>query len=229
VPIPPQTRQALAPFFPGAVLDKARYTYQDRANFSITNFVIRCSGNTAAVTVDNIIVFRGPTEAQDPVLWAHELVHVGQYDRLGVEGFAHFYSIDWNGMENEAYSWQNYVQNQMQTNPSFEQQQYYSVASSNPTAPYTDQQWVQAAQQAVPAGVCAVWQGRVGPYGNYGATVSNVCRVPIRITGWHQAVPPYGQPAWIQCNVNCVLRPMSSDEAWSNLPGPMISLYFDYM
>jgi uncharacterized protein DUF4157 len=40
------------------------------------------------VTLIDVIIFRDEQQAADPVLWAHELTHVEQYDRLGVEAFA---------------------------------------------------------------------------------------------------------------------------------------------
>jgi hypothetical protein len=37
-------------------------------------------------------------------LWIHELMHVEQYARLGIDSFANQYSIEWNRIENEAES-----------------------------------------------------------------------------------------------------------------------------
>jgi len=223
-PIPLQIRQILQPFFPPNVLNKAQWVLQDNTGFNLANFVIHCGGNSA-VTLDNVIVFRGPTERDDPILWAHELIHVGQYDRLGVEGFAHFYSIDWNGLENEAYSWENYVAGQI-GNPQSQQTVHYSVApqlQSQQIQPVTDQDWVNAAKATYNAEICAVWQAVPG-----GVQVSNVCRIPIVITGWTQAVPPYGQPVNVQCVSKCIFGPGVTDNAWSTLPGPMVALYFVY-
>jgi hypothetical protein len=40
------------------------------------------------VTLVDVIIFHDEERAADPVLWAHELTHVEQYNRLGIETFA---------------------------------------------------------------------------------------------------------------------------------------------
>ena len=35
-------------------------------------------------------------------MWAHELAHVEQYRRMGVDGFAAAYITDWRAIEREA-------------------------------------------------------------------------------------------------------------------------------
>ena len=46
------------------------------------------NGAVTAVTLGDVILFRDAHLAEDPLLWAHELTHVEQYRRLGVETFA---------------------------------------------------------------------------------------------------------------------------------------------
>jgi hypothetical protein len=46
------------------------------------------TGAVEAVTFADVIVFRDAQCAGNPLLWTHELVHVEQYHRLGVEAFA---------------------------------------------------------------------------------------------------------------------------------------------
>ena len=88
-PVPERIRGPLAPFFPRAVLQKVRYStaWQDAAAQDTLYGVLLGSG-TNAVTLIDVIIFRDEQQAADPVLWAHELTHVEQYDRLGVEAFA---------------------------------------------------------------------------------------------------------------------------------------------
>ena|SRR2546427_488492 len=61
-------------------------------------------GNSAAaaVTLGDVIFFRDTRLAADPLLWAHELTHVEQYRRLGVETFAPQYLRQAWVLENEA-------------------------------------------------------------------------------------------------------------------------------
>lgn len=56
----------------------------------------------AAVTLDDVLVFSSESASQNVWLWAHELGHVEQYRRLGIEGFAARYVSDWRRLESEA-------------------------------------------------------------------------------------------------------------------------------
>ena len=56
-----------------------------------------------AITLGEVILFRpGERGEADPRIWAHELVHVQQYDRWGVRGFAQRYTADHLAVEREA-------------------------------------------------------------------------------------------------------------------------------
>ncbi len=87
--VPKAIRKALAPFFSRAILQKVRYStaWQD-ATTQATLYSVLLGSGANAVTLIDVIIFRDEQHAADPVLWAHELTHVEQYDRLGVEGFA---------------------------------------------------------------------------------------------------------------------------------------------
>lgn len=65
-----------------------------------------------AITLDQTIVFRGAYDAMNNWgSWAHELVHVSQYDSLGVDGFAFIYaSPGAYSLEKQAYDWSATVQ-----------------------------------------------------------------------------------------------------------------------
>jgi hypothetical protein len=88
-PIPPAIRVQLMPFFPRAVLQSVRYStdWDTTAEGTLPYFLLGNS-SVAAVTVGDVIFFRDTHLAEDPLLWAHELTHVEQYRRLGVETFA---------------------------------------------------------------------------------------------------------------------------------------------
>ncbi|MNF05204.1 hypothetical protein D3C80_2048820 [compost metagenome] len=63
-----------------------------------------------AVTLVDIIVFRSEEAAlNDVALWAHELVHVQQYQQWGVAEFARRYSRDYDTVEAPGYAMQRQV------------------------------------------------------------------------------------------------------------------------
>jgi hypothetical protein len=69
-------------------LQAARYsTDWDATAAGILPHLLLGNGAVAAVTLGDVILFRDAYLAEDPVLWAHELTHVEQYQRLGVETF----------------------------------------------------------------------------------------------------------------------------------------------
>ena len=55
-----------------------------------------------AVTLDEVVVFSNANTAKDVQLWAHELVHVRQYEELGVDRFARLYVGSWPVLERQA-------------------------------------------------------------------------------------------------------------------------------
>jgi hypothetical protein len=97
--IPADVKRGLAGKFPPGVLERARYT---TGNIEITlptalgrgqRFM---DGSDYAVVVDDIIVFNVTPPSYDvsPGWWAHEITHVEQYTRWGVDNFA------WRYLEN---------------------------------------------------------------------------------------------------------------------------------
>jgi hypothetical protein len=56
------------------------------------------------VTLIDVVVFRGPSEAADPSMWAHELTHVDQYRDWGVHSLAVQYARNWRSVEDPAYA-----------------------------------------------------------------------------------------------------------------------------
>lgn len=102
-PIPPQVAAALTGYFPPDLLRSVRFRAGQVADLSLPALAFQY-GDAAAVTLDNLVVFDHEADAQtDLKLWAHELTHVMQYRRWGIDGFAARYVADSNGVEREAY------------------------------------------------------------------------------------------------------------------------------
>ena len=80
--IPAAIRKRLAPFS-RTVLQKVRYSteWQD-ATAESALYSLLWAPAAEAVTLGDVIIFRDAQRAADPLLWAHELTHVEQYERL---------------------------------------------------------------------------------------------------------------------------------------------------
>ncbi|WP_445222547.1 DUF4157 domain-containing protein [Bradyrhizobium sp. Pa8] len=78
LPIPPNVRRALTGYIDEDALNRARFKIGDNGFINLAR-LIEQGGQASAVTLIDVIVFRGPSEANDLSLWAHELTHVGQY------------------------------------------------------------------------------------------------------------------------------------------------------
>ena len=103
-PMPPQIYRALRDWFPPSLLAGVRYSLAPTAQFSLPSLAFQY-GDAAALTLGNVILFRNAQAAQsDTKLWAHELTHVTQYQRWGLQGFAARYVRDSNAVEHEAYA-----------------------------------------------------------------------------------------------------------------------------
>jgi Domain of unknown function (DUF4157) len=102
-PMPAMIHRALLGYFPDALMRKVRYVTGQTEAISLPNLAFTY-GDTAAMTLGDVIVFRDERRAQSDVkLWAHELTHVMQYQRLGIEGFADRYVQNSSELEREAY------------------------------------------------------------------------------------------------------------------------------
>ncbi len=101
-PIPQQIQEALRGFIPDHILGKVRYRSGWGNEVALPALSFRF-GDAAAITLDDVVMFRSEQDAQtNPVLWAHELTHVMQYERWGVLDFAKRYVKDFHGVEHEA-------------------------------------------------------------------------------------------------------------------------------
>lgn len=100
-PIPRAVRTRLEGHFPAALLDRVRYRVGNGDELGFPTNSVKT--NAVAITLDDVILFRhGADAAGDIRLWAHELVHVQQYERWGVRGFARRYTRDHRAVEAEA-------------------------------------------------------------------------------------------------------------------------------
>jgi hypothetical protein len=101
-PIPEYVSQRLQPYFPPDILQSVQYNTFDTARIVLDTAVMMLNNDVAAITLDDIVVFRSESVAQDPLLWAHELTHVLQYRARGIDTFANMYTTNAWVLENEA-------------------------------------------------------------------------------------------------------------------------------
>lgn len=103
MPIPPHIRQQLIGYVSEDSLNRARYKIGDNGFVNLAR-LLEQGGTASAVTLIDVIVFIGPSEAEDPALWAHELTHVEQYRDWGVHSFAVQYARNHGSVEDPAYA-----------------------------------------------------------------------------------------------------------------------------
>lgn len=102
-PIPLHIRAQLETWYDFAVLDAARYRVGDEQQISAANAMLQ-NPDVNAVTLIDTIIFRHAKDAEENVaLWAHELMHVQQYQQLGVDEFARRYTRNYDELEGPAY------------------------------------------------------------------------------------------------------------------------------
>jgi hypothetical protein len=102
-PIPDAIRRNLTGFIPDNILNVARYRVKGGGDLTLQVNAIRY-GEAQAITLDYVIVFKEENDASyNPTLWAHELTHVGQFQRWGIHDFAIRYLRSYQDVENEAY------------------------------------------------------------------------------------------------------------------------------
>ena len=110
-PIPAQIRAQLNLLFDDALLNRVRYStdWGAAANGTLQQFILG-NGHAVAVTLDDVVVFQSPADAASNVLlWAHELGHVEQYQRMGIDSFAARVVTAYWTVENEAKNRANWV------------------------------------------------------------------------------------------------------------------------
>lgn len=99
--VPPEVRKALEPYFEPEVLNSTRWSLAGH-DLGAGTLLARWYYEEGAVTLRDVIVFSDAQVARNVWLWAHELAHVEQYRRYGIDGFARRYATDWRALEAEA-------------------------------------------------------------------------------------------------------------------------------
>jgi hypothetical protein len=101
-PLPASVYRGLLGYFPPTLLQKARFGSRGADRIALPALAFTY-GDAKAVTLGDVILFRDEQAAQtDLTLWAHELTHVMQYQRWGMDGFASHYVADSSAVEQEA-------------------------------------------------------------------------------------------------------------------------------
>jgi Domain of unknown function (DUF4157) len=101
-PMPRAIREQLAGYFPVMLLDRVRYRIGWSERRTLQSGLFRLIDARAVALID-VIVFRDGALAGDPVIWAHELAHVQQYDEWGTLQFARRYLRDPRAIESDAW------------------------------------------------------------------------------------------------------------------------------
>ena len=104
-PIPASIRAALAGYVPGS---RSRTRSLARRGRRALDAAKRHAGfgDTPAVTLDDVIVFRERrTALEDPTIRAHELKHVMQFAEWGIDSFSARYLSDSGAVEQEAWDY----------------------------------------------------------------------------------------------------------------------------
>jgi hypothetical protein len=107
--MPPDVYQQLTQYFSPAFLQSVAFNTFSNARITLDSAVMLLNNDVAAITLEDIVVFRNESDAHNPVLWAHELTHVQQYRNRGVDAFANMYTTNAWVLENEAIDTQNRV------------------------------------------------------------------------------------------------------------------------
>lgn len=101
-PMPDEIREQLVGYFSEALLARVRYRIGWNERWALHASLFRLI-NVRALALFDVIVFRDRAVAADPVIWAHELAHVRQYDDWGLPQFVRRYLRDHDAVESEAW------------------------------------------------------------------------------------------------------------------------------
>jgi Tfp pilus assembly protein FimT len=102
-PVPPEIKRAFRRHYSSKVLDEARWIVA-APNSRLGRLLARWPVQNGAVTLNEVIVFKTRAAAANRRLFAHELTHVEQYRRLGIDRFANRYAAKRAAMEQEAHA-----------------------------------------------------------------------------------------------------------------------------
>lgn len=213
VPIPAAVKMTLTPFFPTDVLDGVCWAIVGNGS-SLDSWAIHDFG-MAAITLEDVIVFRSNQDGFDPVLWSHELTHVLQYRSLGVEGFAALYVVAFDALEQQARDFDQFVartlQAQVQRPPQLQAPPIYWTAAPEwyKSKPITAQQYMNYARQIVVPLNCTSTRNTSGNF-----EITNRCPVPIRVSSYHVVNRNNGEVREIPCTFDCTI-PATKVGSWA--------------
>jgi hypothetical protein len=101
-PLPAAVYRALLGYFPADLLQKCRFAAGSSRPLTLPALAFSY-GDATAITLGDVVLFKTEQVADsDLKVWAHELTHVMQYQRWGIEGFADRYVRDSTAVEQEA-------------------------------------------------------------------------------------------------------------------------------
>jgi hypothetical protein len=101
-PVPPGVYRSLLGYFPAALLQRCRFATGTARVLTLPALAFSY-GDATAITLGDVVLFKSEHVADtDLKVWAHELTHVMQYQRWGIEGFAERYVRDSGAVEQEA-------------------------------------------------------------------------------------------------------------------------------
>ena len=224
-PIPSRVKQELSAFYPTELMSGVCYGTLDATRFGLDTLLLQDFTNRGAITLEDVVVFKNSEYSSSPdntVLWAHELMHVVQYRRLGLETFAHLYTTQSAAMESEASNMENFVRVRMQTSqPQQQYWQYSGATSQQSSSGITNQQYKQYAKQAIDPRTCARFSSRPGF-----VDVINECPVTLRIVSMALQNVYTGQTNQIGCNSSpCTLAPKTMSTWPEPQPYKTVAVY----
>ena len=207
--MPPDVVAKLSSFFPPGIFSGVCWAVVGGGT-NLASLALH-DGNMAAVTLEDVVVFADQQSATDPILWSHELTHVLQYRRLGVEGFAAIYAGAWDAIEQEARNFDQFVARNLQ-----QQQvaQYWNTAPNwSPSQQISFEQYTTAARQFINPQWCTHFELQPGV-----VNVINSCPIPIRVTGFYLRNAMTGQVAQTPCTTQlCIIGP-GTYSSWPDNP-----------
>lgn len=100
--IPAPIYRSLLGYFPAALLQKCRFATGSSRALTLPALAFSY-GDATAITLGDVVLFKREKVAEsDLKAWAHELTHVMQYQRWGIDDFADRYVRDSGSVEQEA-------------------------------------------------------------------------------------------------------------------------------
>lgn len=100
-PIPADMQKLLAPHFRPETLSTTRWTIGS-GRVDLGAIVTEQFMDEGAIALNRQVVFSITRLTENVWMWAHELAHVEQYRRMGIDRFAAAYIADWRAIEREA-------------------------------------------------------------------------------------------------------------------------------